>query len=299
MSLLHLPSDTSAETVAAALQENGYAIVDELVSNELMDRIQSEMGPHIEATPYGQDNFVGKITRRTGSMIARSEAARELVMNPLAIATAGKFLGHASTFQLHLTQIISVYPGSPAQPLHQDQLAWDFFPFPDDYHIQCNLLWAMSDYTEEMGATRIVPNSQYGGRDREYTQADSLPAVMKRGSALFYSGKVFHGAGANVSDKVRKAINITYAVGWVRQEENQYLSTPIEIARTLPDDILKVMGYQMGCFAMGYVRDFEDPMVVIREPETRGVFSIDMMKKNIEIDGSVAGIVDQLQRESV
>ena len=299
MSLLHLPSDTSAETVAAALQENGYAIVDELVSNELMDRIQSEMGPHIEATHYGQDNFVGKITRRTGSMIARSEAARELVMNPLAIATAGKFLGHASTFQLHLTQIISVYPGSPAQPLHQDQLAWDFFPFPDDYHIQCNLLWAMSDYTEEMGATRIVPNSQYGGRDREYTQADSLPAVMKRGSALFYSGKVFHGAGANVSDKVRKAINITYAVGWVRQEENQYLSTPIEIARTLPDDILKVMGYQMGCFAMGYVRDFEDPMVVIREPETRGVFSIDMMKKNIEIDGSVAGIVDQLQRESV
>jgi ectoine hydroxylase-related dioxygenase (phytanoyl-CoA dioxygenase family) len=299
MSLLHLPSDTSAETVAAALQENGYAIVDELVSNELMDRIQAEMGPHIEATPFGQDNFVGKITRRTGSMIARSEAARDLVMNPLAIATAGKFLGHASTFQLHLTQIISVYPGSPAQPLHQDQLAWDFFPFPDDYHIQCNLLWAMSDYTEEMGATRIVPNSQYGGRDREYTQADSLPAVMKRGSALFYTGKVFHGAGANVSDQVRKAINITYAVGWVRQEENQYLSTPIEIARTLPDDLLKVMGYQMGCFAMGYVRDFEDPMVVIREPETRGVFTIDMMKKNIEIDGAVAGIVDQLHRESV
>jgi ectoine hydroxylase-related dioxygenase (phytanoyl-CoA dioxygenase family) len=298
MSLLHLPSDTSAETVAAALQEQGYAIVDELVSNELMDRIQSEMGPHIEATPFGQDAFVGKITRRTGSMIARSEAARELVMNPLAIATAGKFLGHASTFQLHLTQIISVYPGSPAQPLHQDQLAWDFFPFPDDYHIQCNLLWAMSDYTEEMGATRVVPNSQYGARNREYTQADSLPAVMKRGSALFYTGKVFHGAGANVSSQIRKAINITYAVGWVRQEENQYLSTPIEIARTLPDDLLKVMGYQMGCFAMGYVRDFEDPMVVIREPETRGVFGIDMIKKNAELDGSMAGIVEHMQKES-
>jgi ectoine hydroxylase-related dioxygenase (phytanoyl-CoA dioxygenase family) len=298
MSLLHLPSDTSAETVAAALQAQGYAIVDELVSNELMDRIQSEMGPHIEATPFGQDAFVGKVTRRTGSMIARSEAARELVMNPLAIATAGKFLGHASTFQLHLTQIISVHPGSPAQPLHQDQLAWDFFPFPEDYHIQCNLLWAMSDYTEEMGATRIVPNSQYGGRDREYTQADSLPAVMKRGSALFYTGKVFHGAGANVSSQIRKAINITYAVGWVRQEENQYLSTPIEVARTLPDDLLKVMGYQMGCFAMGYVRDFEDPMVVIREPETRGVFSIDMIKKNAEIDGSMAGIVEHMQKES-
>ena len=298
MSLLHLPSDTSAETVAASLQEHGYAIVDELVPESLMDRIAAEMGPHIEATPFGQDAFVGTRTRRTGAMIARSPAARELIMNPLAIATAGRFLGHASTFQLHLTQIISVHPGSPAQPLHQDQLAWDFFPFPDDYHIQCNLLWAMSDYTEEMGATRIVPGSQYGNRDRTYSQAESLPAVMKRGSALFYTGKVFHGAGANISDQIRRAINITYAVGWVRQEENQYLTTPLELARTLPDDLLKVMGYQMGCFAMGYVRDFEDPMVVIREPETRGTFTIDMVKKNAALDSSVAGMAAHLQQES-
>jgi ectoine hydroxylase-related dioxygenase (phytanoyl-CoA dioxygenase family) len=298
MSLLHLPSDATPEQVAACLQTHGYAIVDELASNELMDRIQAEMGPHIEATPYGQDAFVGTKTRRTGSMIARSEAARELIMNPLAISTAAKFLGHASTFQLHLTQIISVYPGSPAQPLHQDQLAWDFFPFPDDYHIQCNMLWALSDYTEEMGATRIVPGSQYGGRDKTYTQADSLPAVMKRGSALFYTGKVYHGAGANVSSKLRQAINITYAVGWVRQEENQYLSTPLEVARTLPNDLLKVMGYQMGCFAMGYVRDFEDPMVIIREPETRGVFGIGMTQKNAESDDSMAGMVAHLHKES-
>jgi ectoine hydroxylase-related dioxygenase (phytanoyl-CoA dioxygenase family) len=298
MSLLHLPNTASAQEVSASLAEHGYAIVDELVSNEFMDRIAEEMGPHIETTPFGQDAFVGKITRRTGSMIARSPAARELVMNPLAIATAGKFLGHASTFQLHLTQIISVYPGSPAQPLHQDQLAWDFFPFPDDYHIQCNLLWAMSDYTEEMGATRIVPGSQYAGRDKTYTQADSLPAVMKRGSALFYTGKVFHGAGPNVSDRLRQAINVTYCVGWVRQEENQFLSCPIEIARTLPDDLLKVMGYQMGCFALGYVRDFEDPMVAIREPEVRGVFGIDMVNKNAELDAGMAGVAKALQEVS-
>jgi ectoine hydroxylase-related dioxygenase (phytanoyl-CoA dioxygenase family) len=298
MPLTHLPNTASAEQVSQSLAEHGYAIVDELAPLGLMDRIQAEMAPHIEATPFGQDAFVGTQTRRTGSMIARSPAARELIMNPLAIATAGKFLGHASTFQLHLTQIISVYPGSPAQPLHQDQLAWDFFPFPDDYHIQCNLLWALSDYTEEMGATRVVPGSQYAGRDKTYTQGDSLPAVMPRGSALFYTGKVFHGAGANLSDRIRRAINITYAVGWVRQEENQYLSCPIEIARTLPDDLLKVMGYQMGCFAMGYVRDFEDPMVVIREPETRGVFGIDMVNKNAELDGAVAGMARHLQEIS-
>jgi ectoine hydroxylase-related dioxygenase (phytanoyl-CoA dioxygenase family) len=231
----------------------------------------SRTNPYIDATPYGTDAFLGSKTRRTGALIARSMTGRELVMNAVALATAKIFLGHASTFQLHLTQIISVEPGSRAQPLHQDQLAWDNFPFPDDYHIQCNILWAMSDYTEDMGATRIVPGSQYGNRDTDYTQADSVPAVMKRGSALFYTGKVFHGAGANVSDQVRRAVNITYAVGWVRQEENQFLSTPIEIARTLPKDLLRVLGYQTACFALGYMRDFEDPMNAVHEPAARGV----------------------------
>jgi ectoine hydroxylase-related dioxygenase (phytanoyl-CoA dioxygenase family) len=295
MSLQHLPPTATPEQVAQALQTQGYAIVDELASNDLMDRIHSEMDPYIRATPYAEDGFLGKTTRRTGAMIARSPAARELVMNPLTLATAAKFLGHASTFQLHLTQIISVEPGSAAQPLHQDQLAWDFFPFPDDYHVQCNLLWAMSDYTEEMGATRIVPNSQYGARDKTYTQADSLPAEMKRGSALFYTGKVFHGAGANISDQIRRAINITYAVGWVRQEENQFLATPIEIARTLPEDLLKVMGYQMGCFALGYIREFEDPMNAIREPVERRVIGVELTRKNAANNETLANMVEHLQ----
>lgn len=295
MTLLHLSPEATPEQVAEALQTQGYAIVDELVANDLMDRLQSEMNPYIDATPYGGDAFLGQKTRRTGALITRSSTARELVMNPLAIATAGKFLDHASTFQLHLTQIISVEPNSPAQPLHQDQLAWDFFPFPDDYHVLCNLLWAMTDYTEEMGATRIVPNSQYGNREKTYALADSLPAVMKRGSALFYTGKVFHGAGANVSDQIRRAVNITYAVGWLRQEENQYISTPIETARTLPEDLLKVMGYQPGCFALGYMRDFEDPMNALREPAERRVLSIELTQKNAENDKSMANMVEHMR----
>jgi ectoine hydroxylase-related dioxygenase (phytanoyl-CoA dioxygenase family) len=222
MSLIHFARDADPDLVVGCLRENGYAIVDELASNELMDRVAAEMGPHIDATPYGQDHFVGKLTKRTGSMIARSPAARELVMNPLALAASEKLLHKASTFRLHLTQVISVYPGSPAQKLHQDEVAWDFFPFPDDYEIQCNLLWAMSDYTEEMGATRVVPGSQYSGRSQKYTIEESLPAVMKRGSALFYTGKVYHGAGANNTDKIRQAINITYAVGWVRHLARRY-----------------------------------------------------------------------------
>lgn len=276
MQAVHLPSTASAQEVAAALRENGYVIVDNLASNELMDRISEEMSPYIGNTAFCPDGYLGLRTKRTGRMIARSAAARELIMNKTVLDTTELFLEKSSTFRLHLTQIISVFPESPAQPMHRDEAAWDFFPFPMDYDVMCNTLWAMTDYTAEMGATRVVPFSHLNDRN-DYTIEDTIAAEMSRGSVLLYTGKVFHGAGANVSDRVRQAINLTYARGWLRQEENQYLTTPLEIAKTLPEDLLRVMGYQPGCFSMGYVGDFEDPISVVR-PELARLLSADDLK---------------------
>jgi len=262
--LVRLPNTATPAEVNAALKEHGYVIIDELVAPAVMDAIAAEMDPYIQQTPYGEDNFLGHTTQRSGAMIARSETSRDLVTHPLILAVAGKHLEQASTFQLHLTQVITVHPGSPAQVLHQDQLAWDFFQFPEDYEVQCNTLWAMTDYTADNGATRVVPGSHRAGPNQKYPPEAGVPAVMKKGSVLLYTGKIYHAAGENQSDAVRQAINITYAVGWVRQEENQYLATPPELARTLPDDLLKLMGYQCGCFAIGYVRDFEDPLAYLK-----------------------------------
>ena len=267
--LNRLPNTATVAEVAASLKSHGYVIIDELVAPEVMDRIATEMGPHIATTPFGEDKFVGFHTQRTGAMILRSETSRGLNMHPLVLGVAAQHLKQASTFQLHLTQVITVNPGAPAQVLHQDQLAWDFFPFPENYEVQCNTLWALTDYTAENGATRIVPDSHHAGLNQKYPPEAGVPAVMKKGSVLLYTGKIYHGAGANRSDAVRQAINITYAVGWVRQEENQYLATPPEVARTLPDDLLKLMGYQCGCFAMGYVRDFEDPLAYLKGSDER------------------------------
>ncbi|WP_197382175.1 phytanoyl-CoA dioxygenase family protein, partial [Mycolicibacterium mengxianglii] len=244
----HLPNTATMEEISSALREDGFVIVDNLVPPELMDQIAEELTDYIDTTPAGRDDFVGRLTRRTGGLIARSPASRELVMHPLVLAVVGEMLKKATAYQLHLTQIISVYPGETAQPLHRDELAWDFFPFPEDYDVQCNTIWAMTDFTKENGATRVVPGSHkvYDKQGKDYTEADEARAVMAKGSVFFYTGKVYHSAAPNVSDMVRQGINITYAVGWVRQEENQYLSCPIEIAKTLDDDLLKVMGYQMG-----------------------------------------------------
>ena len=94
---------------------------------------------------------------------------------------------------------------------------------------------------------------------------------------LVYDGKVYHGGGANRSDRVRSAINLTYAVGWLRQEENQFLSCPLTIARTLPDELLRLMGYQCGAFALGYVHAFEDPMTILGRCQPGKLVGAEMM----------------------
>jgi hypothetical protein len=264
----HVPASTPVAELVDYMRRDNYVIVDNLVPTSTMDAIEDEVAPYIESTPIGYNTILGTKTRRTGALIARSPTCRDLIQHPTILGTVGEFLGHASAFQLMLTQIISIEPGESAQGLHRDQGAWDYFPFPDDYHVQCNMLWALSDYTAEMGATRVVPGSHRPGsrKPKEYTDAECLQAEMARGSVLIYSGKIVHSGGANKTvDKVRRAININYSVGWVRQEENQYLSVPLEIAKTLDDDLLKLMGYQEGAFAMGYIRDFEDPLRAVRE----------------------------------
>src|SRR5262249_57620210 len=97
-----------------------------------------------------------------------------------------------------------------------------------------------------------------------FSGADTLPAEMAKGSVLFYTGSLRHGAGANRSDATRYGVNITYNCSWLRQEENQYLSVPLEIARTLPVDLLRLIGYARGAYALGYVDDLRDPIEVVR-----------------------------------
>jgi ectoine hydroxylase-related dioxygenase (phytanoyl-CoA dioxygenase family) len=181
----------------------------------------------------------------------------------MALGVVGTVLAQATSFQLHLTQLITISPGETAQKLHRDQMAFDFFPFPADYHVQCNLMWALTDFTAANGATQVVPDSSSASDDRA-SQMPCFLAEMRRGSVLFYDGKVLHGGGANRSDADRRGVNITYSVGWVRQEENQFLACPPDVARTLSDDLLKVMGYQQGAFALGYVGDQQDPLAALR-----------------------------------
>jgi hypothetical protein len=268
MSIEHLPATATPAEVVAVLGRDGAVVVDRLAAPETMDRVQSELAPWFAATSFGTDGFSGRRTRRTGGLVGRSETCRELVMHPLVLETTRALLSGATSFQLHLTQVITIGPGEPAQKIHRDQWAYDFFPFRKGYEVQCNTIWAMTDFTEANGATRIIPGSNHFEDGLDLDGSSSEPAEMARGSVLFYTGSLYHGGGANRSDAERAGINITYNRSWLRQEENQYLSVPLEIARTLPVELLRLMGYARGAYALGYVDDLRDPIEVVR-PDLR------------------------------
>lgn len=260
MTVQHLPASAAATTVAAALTADGCVIIDRLAPPELLDRVDEEMAEHVARTAFGTDDFAGPRTRRTGGLVARSPSARDLVLDDLVLGTVDHVLAHVNNYQLHLTQMIRIAPGAPAQVIHRDQWAFDFFTFPSGYQVQCNTIWAATDFTEANGATRVMPGSHLAADKLRFEIDDTEPAEMERGSALLYVGSLYHGGGANVSDVDRVGVNITYSVGWLRQEENQFLTVPQDVARTLPERLQQLLGYSLGAYALGYVDDLRDPL---------------------------------------
>jgi ectoine hydroxylase-related dioxygenase (phytanoyl-CoA dioxygenase family) len=190
-----------------------------------------------------------------------------MVAHPLVLDAVDQTLDPSkTTFQLHLTQAITIGPRSPAQYLHRDHWCFDFHAFPVDLHVEVATIWALTDFTEENGATRVIPDShRTTGRDHDVSLVEQ--AVMPRGSVVLYVGNTVHGGGENRSDSHRTGVNVDYTLGWLRQEENQYLSVPREIAANLPERVQKLMGYSMGAYALGYIDDVRDPISVLRATE--------------------------------
>lgn len=276
MPLEHLPASAPAELVVELLRRDGAVIIDRLAAPATLDAVLDEMDPFMDETPLGPDEFGGKRTRRTGALIARSPTARDLVMNPLILGAARGLLHDATSIRLHLTQMIAIEAGESGQAIHRDQWAFDFHPFARGFEVQCNTIWALSDFDEQNGATRVIPGSQLAEDRLSFGVEDTEPAEMERGSVLVYTGAVYHGGGANRSDATRHGLNLTYARSWLRQEENQYLSVPHELAKELPTDLLRLMGYALGAYALGYVDDVRDPLEVLgRSGQGRGLGALD------------------------
>ena len=147
--------------------------------------------------------------------------------------------------------------------IHRDRWAWGKY-MQDNIEPQFNTIWAITDFTEENGATQVVPGSTAWPDDRKAKPEEICQATMSAGSVLLYSGSVFHSGGENKSSSDRIGANLTYTLGWLRQEENQYLSCPPELVREYPTELQDMLGYTMGQYAMGY---YTPPELPGKQPE--------------------------------
>ncbi len=264
MSIEHLPADSPSEKASEFLERDGCVVIDGLMDRDTLEQVSREVSPHLEAAAKGTDEFDGFKTRRTGTLVARSPRSREVIMNRTVLDVTARALAHASTFQLHCTQVISVGPGSTPQLIHRDQWAFAMFPFPPGFDSTLATMWALTDFREENGATRVVPGSHKMEDKLTFTQADSVAAEMDAGSVLLYTGSIYHGAGANSTEQDRVGLIVHYSLSWLRQEENQYLCIPDEVLQELPEDLLRLMGYAKGSYSLGFVDAGRDPIAAIR-----------------------------------
>jgi hypothetical protein len=250
--LTRLGPDAPIARILEVIDRDGGVIVEDYLSTERLDGILAELGSFIEQTAPFADDFSGHQTTRTGGLVGRSATVRALILDPLLLGTARAFLApYTDKIQLNLTQIIRLLPGQGAQVLHRDRFIWGK-ALPRDVEPQLNSIWALTDFTAENGATRVVPGSHRWDWERQAEDDEITQAVMPRGSVLIYTGSVIHSGGANRSNADRIALNLTFCNAWLRQEENQYLSCPPELARGFDPELKALLGYTMANYGLGY-----------------------------------------------
>jgi ectoine hydroxylase-related dioxygenase (phytanoyl-CoA dioxygenase family) len=242
------PSVALLERVFGDLDRDGYAVVEDVLDAPAVAFAREEMQRILPATPYGRDDFEGHGTRRVYALFAKTRAFDHAATHPLALAVLDRLLGH---YQLSAPTGIDIGPGERAQPLHPDDA---IYPIPRPHpEVVVNIMWPLDDFTEENGATRIVPGSHEWVDRIPDAGVPTACVPMRAGSALFYRGSLWHGGGANRTDRARLGVVLHYAASWLRPVENHVLAVPPQAARELPERLQELLGYNIYPPFIGYV----------------------------------------------
>ncbi|CAN5627473.1 phytanoyl-CoA dioxygenase family protein [soil metagenome] len=246
-----------AERIAA----DGYTIIADAIEADLLDgldddlsRLERELG----AVPAG-NSFEGARTVRIYNLLVHGERFGRIPVHPNVLPVVEQVLD--SGCLVSSLSSIAIDAGEASQPIHADD---QLIPLPKPHPpTVCNTMWALTDFTEENGATRIIPGSHLSDRSPDYgTAYDSIAAEMRRGSVLVWHGSLWHGGGANRTDRRRTGIAMNFCAGWIRQQENQQLGIPTDIARTFSPRLRELVGYGIYSGLIGHI-DKRDPAKVL------------------------------------
>jgi len=221
------------------LQKHGYVMMEDIICVDACAAIKSELLPLLTHT--GRNAFEGIKTQRLYATLTKTRVCDALAVHPRILALLDQMF--MPNYLLSQLQVINIQPGEAAQFVHHDD---GFYPLPRPRApLGAASIFAIDDFTAENGATNIIPESHKWG-DRLPTDDDKLvPAVMPKGSAIFYGGTFWHGGGANNSDADRLAITCQYCEPWVRQQENYTLGTSKDIVREMSPELQSLLGYSI------------------------------------------------------
>ena len=263
MKMQYFEADASDHEVIEALQRDGVCVVLNQAPAEIIDAVNADFrAPFDELGRLDEDDFNGYKTLRIAGVLGVSRAAADLVEHPRVLAVADAvLLPNCENYRIGSLSGIEILPGEDEQILHVDD---SIYPLRlGSTQLQISAMWALADFTVENGATHVVPGSHhtpvYTGFRMDESAAETVQAVMPSGSLLLYMGSTLHGGGANRSEAPRAGLINTYALGWLRQEENQYLNVPREVAKSHSLTIQGLMGYSRHVSPGGSLGAWQNP----------------------------------------
>jgi len=289
VSITRFTANAEPDAVFAAIERDGVVIVEGLLTEDVVQRVNDDVeaavaaaDPHESFFNPVMTAFHGLETKQVAGMPGLSRTfATDVMCHPMLLQLCDRILlPSCSRYQLNLGHLLQRGPGAEDQWLHRDELVWSDVPWPHP-QLQVASVIAFVDFTRDNGATRVVPGSHVAP-DRglpalEQMQEPVAPeqlayAEMPAGSAVIYLGGTIHSGGANTTDRPRRGAHLSYCLGWLRTEENNYLSIPPSYVKTLPRLSQELLGYSVhdsiarGGGYLGMVR-MQDPVELIARGE--------------------------------
>lgn len=252
-----VPSTTPAADILVIVARDGGVVIEGLLSPEQVSRFNAEIDPAVAALAPGSTHeneivqeFHGVNTKRLTNLVNRSDVFRDEIIDLDLVHELcdARFLEESGTYWMTTAQVIEIGPGNRAQMLHRDLENW--YPFvgmgPAGPEITLNFLIALTDFTEENGATRVIPGSHlWSDFEDRGSPEQTIPATMKPGDALFISGKTVHGGGANVTaDQYRRAVSFAFNPGYLVGEEAYPFLVSRDVAAGLPERVQRILGFR-------------------------------------------------------
>ncbi len=261
------------DTHVASIERVGYAVIENAMPPEVADalcedlrRRERELGITPAANP-----FEGAKTLRIYNLLVHGALYEAIPVNDNALPVVERVLDPGCL--VSSLSSVSICPGEKAQPIHADD---QLIPLPKPHPaVVCNTMWAITDFTDENGATRVIPGSHLADHSPTFMQHyDSVPAEMAKGSVLVYHGSLWHGGGTNRSTQRRVGIAMNYCAGYIRQQENQQLGIPREIAARFSARLQALVGYGLYNGLIGHINKTSPVELLGRRPDGRLLWEV-------------------------